>query len=327
MIFKCKNCGGNTVYSPERGRMYCPHCESTDSEEKIGDDSLVQCTNCGAPLQLTEYTSACRCEHCGMYLIFDERVSEPYEPRMILPFHVGREMAVKQLEKEFSNRLFAPSDFMSAKSLEKMEGIYVPFWLYDYDVDYDFAGEGTRVRTWRSGDMEYTETSYYEVVRKMDADFERVPVDASYVMADGIMDLMEPYNYQELADFAPKYMSGFLSERYNQQADELAARAESKVKDASENLMQGSLSGYTSIHAYHRNLKLQKKNDCYALMPVWQYAYRYRDQTYLYHVNGQTGKVVGATPVSKAKVVAYGVSVFAAVTMICGMMVHVLEIL
>ena len=262
-----------------------------------------------------------------MYLIFDERVSTPYEPRLLLPFHVGREMAVKQLEKEFSNRLFAPADFMSAKSLEKMEGIYVPFWLYDYDVDYDFAGEGTRVRTWRSGDTEYTETSYYEVVRKMDADFERVPVDASYVMADGIMDLMEPYDYQELTDFAPKYMSGFVSERYNQQADELAVRAESKIKDASENLMQASLSGYTSIRPYQKNLNLHKKNDCYALMPVWQYVYRYRDQTYLYHVNGQTGKVVGATPVSKEKVVAYGVSVFAMVTMICGLLVHMLEIL
>lgn len=327
MLFKCKNCGGNTVYSPERGKMYCPHCESTDSEEKIGDNSLAQCVNCGAPLQLSEYTSSCRCEHCGTYLIFDERVSGSFEPRMILPFGVGKEMAVAQLEKEFSNRLFAPSDFMSAKSLEKMEGIYVPFWLYDYDVNYDFAGEGTRIRTWRSGDTEYTETSYFEVIRKMDADFERVPVDASYVMADGVMDLMEPYDYRALADFVPQYMSGFLSERYNQQAEELSGRAEGKVKEASESLMQGSLSGYTSMRAYHRNLNLQKKKDCYALMPVWQYVYCYRDQTYLYHVNGQTGKVVGTTPVSKAKVIAYGVSVFAIVTMICGMLVQAFEIL
>lgn len=327
MIFKCKNCGGNTVYSPDKGKMYCPHCESTDSEEKIEDNSLTQCVNCGAPLQLSEYTSACRCEHCGTYLIFYERVSPPYDPRMILPFHVSRERAVEHLEKEFANRLFAPSDFMSAKSLEKMEGIYVPFWLYDYDVNYDFAGEGTRIRTWRSGDMEYTETSYYEVVRKMDADFERVPVDASYVMADGVMDLMEPYDYQALIGFAPKYMSGFLSERYNQQADELAGRAENKVKEASENLLQGSLTGYATMRPYHKNLNLQKRNDCYALMPVWQYVYRYKDKTYLYHVNGQTGKVVGETPVSRAKVIAYGASVFAMVTAFCGLVIHVIEIL
>lgn len=36
MLFKCKNCGGNTVYAPDKGKMYCPHCESIDSEEKVG---------------------------------------------------------------------------------------------------------------------------------------------------------------------------------------------------------------------------------------------------------------------------------------------------
>ncbi|MCI9066073.1 MAG: hypothetical protein HFI53_09395 [Lachnospiraceae bacterium] len=327
MLFKCKNCGGNTVYAPDKGKMYCPHCESIDSEEKVGGNSLVQCVNCGAPIQLSEYTSACRCEHCGTYLIFDERVEEPFKPGLILPFRVSRELAVAHLEKELKNRLFAPADFLSAKSLEKMEGVYVPFWLYDYDANYDFAGEGTQIRTWRSGNMEYTETSYYEVGRKMEADFERVPVDASYVMEDGVMDLMEPYRYQELTDFEPKYMSGFLSERYNQREDELADRAEGKVREASENLLQGSLTGYATVRPYHKNLRIHKKGTCYALMPVWQYVYRYRDKTYQYHVNGQTGKVVGVTPVSRAKVLAYGASVFVMVTAICSLAVHVLEIL
>ena len=38
-----------------------------------------------------------------------------------------------------------------------MEGIYVPFWLYDYKACYDYTGEGVRVRTWTSGNTEYTE--------------------------------------------------------------------------------------------------------------------------------------------------------------------------
>lgn len=327
MIFKCRNCGGNTVYAPEKGRMYCPHCESTDSEEKIEDSSLVQCVNCGAPLEITQYTSACKCEHCGCYLIVNERVEGGYEPQLILPFKVSRQAAVAAMEQEFSRRLFAPSDFMTAKSLEKMEGIYVPFWLYDFDADYDFAGEGTRVRTWRSGDTEYTETSYFEVVRRMDVDFDRIPVDASYVMEDGLMDLMEPYDYQGLTGFVPKYMSGFLSEVYNQEAAELAGRARKKAGQASEELLQSSLAGYTTVRPYRKNLDLREKGTHYALMPVWQYFYRYKDKTYLYHVNGQTGKVIGVTPVSRAKVMAYGASVFAVVTAVCCMAIQVLELL
>lgn len=327
MIFKCKNCGGNAVYAPDKGGMYCPHCESVDSEEKIAAGSLVQCANCGAPLEVTEFTSALRCGHCGTYLVLDERVENAFRPRLILPFHVSRQMAVQAMEKEFSRRLFAPSDFMSAKSLEKMEGIYVPFWLYDFGADYDFAGEGIRIRTWRSGDTEYTETSYYEVIRRMDVDFDQIPVDASYAMDDGIMDLMEPYDYQGFIDFAPKYMSGFYGEVYNQDAEAFADRAKGKAREASEELLQSSLSGYTTVRPLRKDLHLNQRDACYALMPVWQYVYRYRDKPYLYHVNGQTGKVVGMTPVSQAKVLVYSASVFAAVTAVCLMAVHVLEIL
>ena len=327
MIFKCKNCGGNAVYAPEKGRMYCPHCESLDSESKVEGSSLAQCVNCGAPIAVTEFTSALRCEHCGTYLVLDERVEKAFEPGRILPFHVSRQMAVQALEKEFSRRLFAPSDFMSTKSLEKMEGIYVPFWLYDFDADYDFAGEGVRIRTWRSGDTEYTETSYYEVLRRMDVDFDQIPADASYAMDDGIMDLMEPYDYQGLTDFEPKYMSGFLGEVYNQEAGFFAERAKGKAREASEQLLQGSMAGYTTVRPLRKNLNLKQTDACYALMPVWQYVYRYKDKTYLYHVNGQTGKVVGTTPVSQAKVLAYSASVFAAVAAVCSMAVHVLEIL
>lgn len=327
MLFKCRNCGGNVVYEPGRGRMYCPHCESEDSEETIQGGSLTQCVNCGAPMEVHDYTSASRCEHCGCYIIFNERVEGGYEPHLILPFHINKEHAVAAMDKEFTRRLFTPSDFMSAKSLEKMVGIYVPFWLYDYNACYDFAGEGTRVKRWTSGNTEYVETSYYEVIRKMDLDFDKIPVDASYAMDDGIMDLMEPYGYRLLQGFDPKYMSGFYGEIYNQGAPELEGRAQMKARSASEELMQESLRGYNTVRPHHKNLNLQRSGVNYALMPVWQYLYRYRGKTYQFHVNGQTGKVIGTTPVSMGKVCAYGISVFAIVTTICSLAIRALEIL
>lgn len=327
MIFKCKNCGGNVVYEPGRGRMYCPHCESEDSENAVQGGSLTQCVNCGAPMELQEYTSAARCAHCGCYIVFNERVEGVYEPHMLLPFRVSRKMAAQALDSEFSKRLFTPSDFLSAKSLEKMEGVYVPFWLYDYKAYYDFAGEGIRVRSWTSGNTEYTETSYYEVIRKMDLDFDRVPVDASYAMEDGVMDLMEPYDYGQLQGFDAKYMSGFYGEIYNQEAPELEGRAREKSRSASEELLQGSLQAYNTVRPFRKDLRLNGTGVHYALMPVWQYLYRYKGKTYQYHVNGQTGKVIGTTPVSMAKVLSYSASVFAVVTAICYMAVRTLEIL
>lgn len=327
MLFKCRNCGSNVVYEPGRAKMYCPHCESEDSEDTIQGGSLTQCVNCGAPIEVSNYTSASRCEHCGCYIVFNERVEGVYEPHLILPFRVSKTNAVLAMESEFKGRLFTPSDFMSAKSLEKMVGIYVPFWMYDYKACYDFAGEGTKVRRWTSGNTEYVETSYYELIRKMDLDFDKIPVDASFAMDDGIMDLMEPYEYGKLQGFDAKYMSGFYGEIYNQSAPELEGRAQVKARGAAEELMQGSLHGYNTVRPLRKNLNLERNGVNYALMPVWQYLYRYQGQTYQFHVNGQTGKVIGVTPVSFGKVLSYGVSVFAIVTAICSLALRILEIL
>ena len=76
MIFKCRNCGGNVVYSPERHKMYCPFCEGEDCEEENGaEQTTVVCSNCGGELQIGEFTSASQCPYCDNYLIFDERVT------------------------------------------------------------------------------------------------------------------------------------------------------------------------------------------------------------------------------------------------------------
>ena len=161
----------------------------------------------------------------------------------------------------------------------------------------------------------------------MEVDFEKIPVAASYAMDDGIMDLMEPYDYRQLEAFDPKYMSGFYGEIYNQSAPELEGRAQVKARNASHEMMQTSLGEYNTIRPLRNDLHLSRNGVNYALMPVWQYLYHYKGQTYQYHVNGQTGKVIGTTPVSKAKVLSYAASVFAAVTAACYMLVWALEIL
>lgn len=327
MIFKCKNCGGNAVYEPGRKRMYCPHCESLDSEDIVPDSSITQCVNCGAPINIGEYTSASKCAHCGSYIVFNERVEGVYEPHLILPFKINKDAAVEALNTEFKKRTFTPSGFLSEKSLEGMQGIYVPFWMYDYQAQYDFEGTATRVRTWTSGNTEYTETSYYDVERHMKAGFDKVPVDASLAMEDGEMDLMEPYTYEELEGFNPKYMSGFFGEVYNQSAPELEGRAKEKVRDASDKLMSQSLSGYSSVTPKSKKLNLERDGINYTLLPVWMYLYQYRGKTYRFHVNGQTGKVIGKTPVSKAKVLAYGLSAFVYVSAIVSLAIEILEVL
>lgn len=319
MIFKCQNCGGNIVYNPAKGTMCCPHCDSLDSEDKlVSTEYMLQCSNCGAPMDgaIKQFTSATRCLNCGTYIILDERVEGEYKPEYILPFRISKDKAIDNLREEFGKRIFTPTAFLNRASVDKTEGIYVPFFMYDYDTYTRYQGVGTKVRTWRSGSYEYTETSYYDIFREMKADFEMVPVDASEEMEDGLMDLLEPFNYPGLEQFSEKYMSGFKGEVYNMPEAAYAYRAVEKIETAVDGLISGSISGYSTVTKVHKDTDSNKKQVHYSLLPVWEYIFHFRGEDYKFHVNGETGKVVGRTPVDRKKVVAYSGTVFLLVTLL-----------
>lgn len=318
MIFKCKNCGGNVIYSPERHTMFCPFCESEKSEERT-DESLGEltiCPNCGGEVKLEDHTSATRCPSCDCYLILNERVEGQYAPKTIIPFQLGKETCKQSLREKFKKARFAPTDFLSEVKLNSMQGIYVPFWFYDYDTHWDFRAEGTKVRSWTSGDTAYTETSYYDIVRDIDMVFQRIPVDASQQMPDDVMDLVEPFDYGQMIGFTPEFMSGFYAEKYNMPSGEVENRAKAKMRDDADQLLKSSYSGYSSVKVQRREMQIRGSQADYGLLPVWKYLYKYKDQEYPFYVNGQTGKIVGTPPISKKKVWVYTGTIWASLTII-----------
>ena len=226
MIFKCKNCGGNAIYSPEHKGMYCPYCESEKSEERKYDlYNITACPDCGGELTIEEHTSALRCPFCENSIILNERVEGEFLPKMLIPFKYSKNMVKKLLKDKFKKCIFAPTDFLSEAKLNSMRGQYIPFWMFDYNAHGVLQGEGIKVRSWRSGNTEYTEHSYYNVIRDMSIDYQNIPADASVAMADDIMNLMEPYAYEEMVAFQPEYMSGFDGEKYNMASELVEERA------------------------------------------------------------------------------------------------------
>lgn len=316
MIFKCRNCGGNVVYSPEKKSMLCPYCDSLGSEEREehpGQEMQI-CPNCNGEVPVLEHASTAQCPYCDNYLIFDERVSGQYKPKVMIPFQIGKENCKKALRDKFKKNIFAPTDFLSEVRLNSMQGVYVPFWFYDYDANVDFTGEGTKVKSWTTGSTQYTETSYYNLVRNMDICFRKVPVDASIQMPDDVMDLVEPYTYEQFEDFKPEYLSGFFAEKYNMTADLTEPRAKHKMNDDATQLLNQSMAGYGSIKTHNRQINIRNSAFMYGLLPVWRYIYQYKGKEYPFYVNGQTGKIVGMAPLSKLKVLVYSATIWALLT-------------
>lgn len=309
MNFKCKSCDAVMVFDPDAQALKCPFCDSIGTEQKKGDDSMSVCPSCGGELTPGQYTSADKCPYCGNFMIYDKRVEGEYKPDKVIPFKISKKKAVEAMEEEFGSRKFTPADFLSEKTLVSMQGYYVPFFMYDYDIDSVYRGEGTKVtNSWREGNYKCTEISTYMVNRHMKATYDNVPADASLQMPDYLMDLVEPYDYELLTDFDPKVLSGFLAEIYNMPSDEIEQRARDKATKSASNIVMGSMSGMSLSTPVEDRLTSTLKETEFALFPVWKYTYTHGGRIFDFYVNGQTGKVIGKTPVSKLKVFVYALA-------------------
>lgn len=310
MHYKCNNCGGSMVYSPAEDVLYCPHCEGRNCGELVSQNDMDVCPVCGAPVEAGEFGSALKCGSCGSWLILDSRVSGEFRPQKIIPFKITREQAVQSILKEFGGRPFIPRAFTDNKALMEIEGVYVPFWLYDFNSVERFTGTGQKIRHWTHGDMEFRETSYFEIIREVAVDFDNVPSDASERMDDDLMDMIEPYDYGQMTDFSPEYISGFNGEVFNGPAGEYVIRSRTKADKAIRRIVDDTVHGYAVVTPTSQQIDARQAGNQFVLLPVYKYTYRFGGKNYDIFVNGQTGKIAGEAPTSKSLAAKYTVATF-----------------
>lgn len=311
------------VYDADTGKLACPSCRARfDIDEADGPrqpepepgtepgtepDGTVtyHCNNCGADLMALPETAATTCSFCGAGVVIAERVSGGQAPDGVIPFSISREEAIKAFRKWCRNGLLTPKGFMTADRINSIQGIYVPFWLYDLNARVRVNATCTKVRTYTRGDYLYTETRFYDVYRELDLHYMKVPVDASVNMDDRFMDRLEPYRYDGLKAFKPAYLAGFLAEKYQLTDNELLDRAKSKIRGYIESAIRSSFSGYATVTRTSEDIDTRNVKSRYVLLPVWLVVYDYDNFKHNFVMNGQTGKIVGKPPLSRAKIAAW----------------------
>lgn len=78
--------------------------------------------------------SATTCPYCGSSIVLNEKLSGVLEPNLIIPFKLSKDDAIKGYEKFISNKKLLPDDFKVKNIINKLNGIYVPYWLFDADA-------------------------------------------------------------------------------------------------------------------------------------------------------------------------------------------------
>lgn len=313
--YKCPNCGGGLKFDPELQRSKCEYCLSEFTEAELEEASRkieakasmgssmkgYVCDNCGAEVVTEENTSATFCYYCHESVLLTDRLVGEFKPTKIIPFTYDRDKAIQSFLAWAKSKRFVPREFYSASQLEKITGIYVPYWMADVKADIDYSGVGTNVRTWMAGDMEYTEHSEFKIERQGVIDVDHMHEVAMRKIDKDLLDSISPYDEVSAVDFSMSYLSGFFAEKYDIPKDEVQPVIEAKAKEYTSVLVQETIGSYSRVKMDRKDMELSIKGWDYALLPAWILTYKYKGKTYVYAVNGQNGKSYGELPVDGKK--------------------------
>lgn len=293
--YKCPCCGGRLEFDSGLQKMKCPYCDTTFDVETLEgyDDALKQdakddmhwdaaqqpwddvqmgvytCKSCGGELVCDESTAATACPFCGNPIVLTGRLSGDLKPDYVIPFKLDKKAAEAALRNHMKGKRLLPNLFRSENRISEVKGVYVPFWLFDADADAHIRYHATRIRTWSDRDYDYTETQHYAILRSGDLSFTHVPVDGSSRMPNDLMESIEPFDFSSAVDFQTAYLSGYLADRYDVNADDSIGRANERVKKSTESVFASTVVGYHTVVPENTSVRLANGRVRYALYPVW----------------------------------------------------------
>lgn len=329
---KCPCCGGTLQFDNNSQKVVCPYCDSqfapddlkayTDDLAKEGkediswDESLIQeyteidkkgikvysCDSCGGQIIVDATTSSTSCPYCGNNILVSHELSGDLKPNYIIPFKNDREVVMDSLKKFFKKKPLLPGSFKKGHTIEEIKPLYVPYWIFDADVDGRVDFEGEIVRRWSDANYDYKEVKHYSLIRVGQIAFDHVPVDGSSKMEDQLMESIEPFDFKDAKEFNSAYLAGYAADRYDVSKETTFNRATERFRDGTINAFRSDIKGYENVKYKRSNLVFDNTNAAYALYPVWILNAKWKDKSYRFAVNGQTGKIAGNLPISIGKV-------------------------
>ena len=335
--FPCAQCGAALEYQPGAEALCCGHCghenriaasaapiveqdfrqtlQTLAAAAPTDDRIAIHCDSCGASYSFTAAVHSGQCPFCGAPAVAQTSQHRQLQPQALLPFKVTRDEARAAFRQWLGRRWFAPGGLKEyARTDAGPDGVYVPYWTYDAETTTHYQGErgddyqvqesyraienGQEVERIRT----VTKTRWTSAAGVVSRFFDDVLVLASRSLPQNVTEGLEPWDLAHLTPYQEDYLSGFRSEMYQVELDEGFERAREIMAPIIRRDIERDIGGdHQRIHAADTRYGAIRFK--HILLPVWLAAFRFRDKTYRFVVNGRTGKVQGERPYSAWKII------------------------
>jgi DNA-directed RNA polymerase subunit RPC12/RpoP len=340
--YKCPNCGGAVSFDAGKQTMVCPYCDCTfDIEAMLAEGEspdassgsiewempeqqwqpgeqdgmgIYTCKSCAGEITADQNLGATQCPFCGNQIVMTGQFTGTLKPDLIIPFKLDKNKAIESLKKHYEGKKLLPKSFKNQNRLEEIQGTYIPFWLFNANVDASFAYDATKTKRWEDDNYRYEEVSHYLVKRSGKIAFDNIAEDGSSKAPDDMMESIEPFDVKDAVEFKTPYLAGYLASKYDMDAKKMEPRANERVTNSTDSEFRKTVTGYDSVKTKTSRIDIKEGEKVrYALFPVWLLSTMWNGTNYQFGMNAQTGKFVGNLPVDKAAIWKYLGRVFAIV--------------
>jgi ribosomal protein S27E len=336
--FPCKGCGAKLSFAPGTRSLKCEFCgeknefagddarieeldletylKALEGKQETFEEEHVRCEKCGAEQNLGASLFASQCAFCGAPVVSKGYANRRIKPKSLVPFKIDRGRAQDEFRRWVKGLWLAPGELKRyAQSDAAVTGTYIPFWTYDCSTSSDYRGE--RGEDYYTNESYTTRNSQGESVTQtrrvkhtrwspaaghVDTFHDDVLVLASHSLPNELRGATMEWNLKQgLVPYQPEFVSGFRAEAYQVGLKDAFPVAKQAIDARVYSLVRDDIGGdqqrVHDISTRYSDLRFK-----HVLLPVWISAYRFRNKTYRFLVNGQTGEVAGESPLSWQKV-------------------------
>lgn len=332
--FPCPSCGADMAFTPETQSLQCAYCSFTldiqaettaikehdlEAGEKLcstdwgKETRVVQCNTCGAQTVLDKDMVARPCSFCGSAHVVKQEVLPGIKPESVVPFKVPEAKAKQAFKRWMAARFFAPSDLLSKHQVDRILGVYIPYWTYDAETHSAYTAE-RGVHYWVTEHYTAHEngkavtrtrqvrrTRWYPVSGTHGEFFDDVLVHASDRLDKVLGGQVGRFDLKGLVNYRPEYLSGFVAEKYSIALKPGWERGKERIREGLTRSITRKIGG-DEVRFLKFRTSYDRMTYKHILLPLWVSAYHYKGKLYQFIVNGQSGEVHGDAPVSPYKV-------------------------
>jgi predicted RNA-binding Zn-ribbon protein involved in translation (DUF1610 family) len=333
----CAACGAQAEWNPGKQRLVCPFCGTEAPYEADKDTGTiheidlvaalrdlpaeqrgwqterrsVQCQSCKAVMVYDPARVGQNCEFCGSPALVDyQEIQAPIRPQSLLPFTITDTQVRESMRRWYAGRWFAPGALTRRALVDRVKGVYVPYWTFDAQVHCPWRAEAGYHYYVQE---EYTDSQGRRQVRQVqktrwepasgaiDHFFDDEPVPGTQGIDAALLKAVEPFPTKELVPYDTAYLSGFVVEHYQVVLVDAVRQSRESMHAQLVALCSREVPGDTQ-----RNLEVfpsySGETFKHVLVPVWLLTYTYGPKAYQVVANGYTGEIAGRYPKSAWKI-------------------------